>query len=37
VRLFHATSPEAAAAILAGGFRDNEGSYMFVGLTLRGV
>jgi hypothetical protein len=35
MRLFHRT--DAADAILAGGFRDGEGSYMLVGLTLRGV
>jgi hypothetical protein len=35
VTLFHTT--DAAEAILKDGFRDGEGSYMFVGLTLRGV
>lgn len=35
MRLFHTT--EAAEQILAEGFRDGEGSYMFVGLTVRGV
>lgn len=34
-RLFHTT--DAADDILADGFRDAEGSYGFVGLTLRGV
>lgn len=33
--LYHTT--DAAGAILGSGFRDAEGSYMFVGLTLRGV
>jgi hypothetical protein len=37
VRLFHATSPEPAEAILTEGFRDAEGSYMLVDLTLTGV
>jgi hypothetical protein len=35
MRLFHRTG--SAAAILSGGFRDGEGSYMLAGLTLRGV
>jgi hypothetical protein len=35
IRLYHTTS--AAAEILANGFRDGEGSYMFVGMTLKGV
>jgi hypothetical protein len=33
--LYHTTN--AADEILTGGFRDGEGSYMFVGITLRGV
>lgn len=32
---YHCT--DAAEAILREGFRDNEGSYMLVGFTLRGV
>lgn len=35
MRLFHTT--EAAGAILAGGFRDAEGSYGLFETTLRGV
>ena len=36
-RVFHSTSNEAAARIEAIGFDDGEGSYGFVGHTLRGV
>jgi hypothetical protein len=37
VRLFHATTPDAAATIMREGFRDAEGSYMLVNFVLRGV
>lgn len=37
MRLYHSTSDEAASAILAGGFRDATGSYMFAGMELTGV
>ena len=36
VRLHHTTTPTAAAAILADGFRATTGSYGFVGITLTG-
>jgi hypothetical protein len=35
VALYHTT--DQAEAILRGGFRDGEGSYLFVGITLKGV
>jgi hypothetical protein len=37
MKLYHATTPDAAKAILAVGFRDSTGSYMCVGITLTGV
>ena len=37
MRLYHTTTRSAAAEILAGGFRDGEGTYGFIGLWLRGV
>lgn len=35
--VYHATTPTAAEQILSDGFRDSQGSYMLVGVVLKGV
>ena len=37
MRVFHATTPETITAIQRSGFRDAEGSYLFVNFWLKGV